>query len=511
MAFCVTVASSAALAFAEGEAAAPAPVDMIVMCDGDVATGYIRDITPDGTLMLATTFSAKPTEIALSRITNITLNTKDPDLARRIRRDWIFYLTDGSRITGRLDTWSDKFVTVRIDYGTAIKIPRAALERVSPNGNDFFGPPPEGDKPVLYLVANGQKITGNLKEVSTNKIVIEGRPDQEFRITDLQGISLPVPKAPPQKAPVRDHIGWYAILDMPNADRLSGQIDKLVNGKLYLITQYCGMIEIERNSVARIAFSSGLHLSFGNTLLVDLGRAMVIELDPQGKEVWTYRHEGVSEARLLPDGKVLVTAPMIGMVFEVNKNGTITWIRNGLANPVSAARLPDGSIVISETGKFRLVVFDRQGNQIRTLGNVQATWVDATPEGTILLTDPSGVRELDLDGNEIWSTQRLNTHLINPTCARMLPGGQIAVLEAGAGKIHIFQKPATLVRSIDVGTYQGVFKVLSNGNILLVLHNSGDNLQYPIMKEIDPVQGKTVREVRVQSTGFSRISSLDRN
>jgi len=508
IAFAIMLVSYGAPARTEGEAPAT-PADMVILSDGDAQTGYVTDITPDGIVTLATEFSAKPTELALSRISTMNFNMKDPDLAKRIRKGWIFYLADGARITGRLKSWADDFITVRIDYGAEIKIPRSGLLRISTGGNDFFGQS-EGDKPVLYLVNSDQKVTGTLKEVNGDKIVLAGATEQEFHIFEVQGIALP----PAKPLPILDEnatLGWYAFVELPNADRLIGQIDKLSDGTLYLTTQYCGVMEITRNDIARISFNTSMRQAFGNTLITDSGRSVVIEVDPEGKEVWTHKCAGPTDARMLSNGDVLITSAQTGTVFEVDRRGNTVWIKNGLENPVAAVCLPNGNIAVAEAGKFRIIIFDRQGNQVKTLleGKIQPNWIDATPQGTILATDEGGTAlEVDMNSDVLWAMPQL----ARPTCARMLPSGEIAVLESATSKIRIFKKPNVLVRSIDAG-YGGQrsFKVLANGNILIIQHMPGDNVSNPIIREIDPAEGKTVRETKIQSAGYVNISSIDRN
>jgi len=507
IAFAIVLLYYGAPARTEGEAPA-VPADMVIMSDGNIQTGYVTDIAPEGAVTLATEFSARPTEIALSRVSGMNLNMKDRDLAKRIRKGWIFYLADGARITGRLRSWADDFVTVHIDYGAEIKIPRNGLLRVSTSGGEFFGQT-NSDKPVVYLTGD-QKASGTLKEVSGEKIVVAGTPDQEFRPVEVHGIALPQPK-PVAVQNETAAMGWYVFVEMPNADRIIGQIDKLSDGTLYVITQYCGVMEIKRNDIARLTFNNAMQIAFGNTLITDIGRSTIIEVDPEGKEVWTRKSAGLSDARLLPNGDVLVTSSQLGMVAEIDRRGNTVWIRNLLVNPVSAVCLPDGNIAVAETGKFRIVIFDRQGNQVKTLleGKIQPNWIDVTPQGTLLVTDQSGTAmEVNMNGEVLWAMPDLR----GITCARMLPTGEIAVLQPGLSKIVIFKKPNQLVKSINVG-YGGerCFKVLANGNILIVQHNPGDTVSSPIIREIDPAESRTVRETKVQGNGYVNIGSVDRN
>jgi hypothetical protein len=508
--FLIAVAAVAASFGATARSAdeAPAvPVDMVILSDGDAQTGCVTDITPTGTLVLATEYSAKPVEIALTRVANINLNTKDPDLSRRIRKGWIFYAADGTRITGRLRSWADDFVTVHIDYGADVKIPRANLLRISLNGQDFFGQA-EGDKPMVFLANSDQKVAGAIKEINGDKVVVAGASDQSFRISELQGIALPQTKATPIQSE-NAALGWYAFVDMPNADRMIGQIDGLSNGTLYLITRCCGVLEIKRNYIAKMTFSPANRQAFGNTLIADSQRNLIIEVDPQGKEVWSHKCQDPLDARMLPNGDLLITSGLTGTVSEIDKKGNIVWIKNGLQHPVSAVFLPNGDIAVAESGNFRIVIFDRQGNQVRTLleGKVQPNWVDVTPQGTLLVTDSSSVLEVDMDGNIVWQLGGMQ----GISCARALPGGEVGVIESAANKLRIFKKPAVPLRIIDLSLGQRSFTALSNGNILVIQHNIGDTTAHPIIREINPEDGKTVHETTVESTGFLTINSIDRN
>jgi len=518
-AFLIIALSLAAMspgAFARGEGETATPVDVVVLGDGNAATGYVTDITGDGTVMLASEFSATPVEIALSRISGINMNTKNPDMAK-IRRGWIFYLADGTRVTGRIVEWGEESVTIHVDYAGDVKVSRAVLLRVSVSGDDFFAQPPEGDKAAVYPVAaDGQPISGALKEVSPDTIVVAGETEREFRAADVQGIALPVSKEVLKLEKQKTTPGWYAFVDMPNSDRLIGQIDHLGENRLHLITKFCGVVEIRRETIARINFSSTMRQSFGNSLVADKGRGLVIEIDPQGKEVWTYKCDSTpSDARMLPDGNVLITSQQTGSVYEVDKQRNIVWAKKGLNVPLSAVRLPNGNTAIAEFGNFRIVICDRQGNQVKALleGNVQPNWVDVTAQGTILVANDAGnAMEVDMDNKVLW----VATGMYGAACARMMPNGQVAVLARGgfasaSSSIRIFQKPSVLVKTIELGYGQPAFKVLPNGNLLVVIHARGDTSSNPILREIDPTTGKTVRETRIQSAGYQSIDTLDRD
>jgi hypothetical protein len=272
-------------------------------------------------------------------------------------------------------------------------------------------------------------------------------------------------------------------------------------------------VEIKRETIARINFSSTMRQSFGNSLIADRGRGLIIEIDPQGKEVWTYKCDSTpSDARMLPDGNVLITSQQTGSVYEVDKQRNIVWAKKGLNVPLSAVRLPDGNTAIAELGNFRILICDRQGNQVKALleGNIQPNWVDVTARGTILVTNEAGnAMEVDMDSKVLW----VATGMYGAVCARMMPNGQVAVLTRGgfasASSIRIFQKPSMLVKTIDLGYGQAAFKVLPNGNFLVVIHARGDTSSNPVLREINSDTGKTVRETKIQGTGYQSIDILD--
>ena len=89
----------------------------------------------------------------------------------------------------------------------------------------------------------------------------------------------------------------------------------------------------------------GGHLA-GNTLLAYGHNHKVVELAPDGKEVWSYTGRSVWGAEKLANGNVLVAELQGNRVVEVDPQGKIVW-EYGISNPLNVKPLDNGNVLIA--------------------------------------------------------------------------------------------------------------------------------------------------------------------
>jgi hypothetical protein len=157
---------------------------------------------------------------------------------------------------------------------------------------------------------------------------------------------------------------------VPIALGLPLSAQRLANGNTFIVTQN-RLLEVNRQgkevwSYNQINIFRGLKLRTGEVICIT-GNGAMIRLDAQGKEIKTTW--GVNPGNLwgtidaLPSGRVLV--PMWGMqcVVEYDRNGKeVRRIPAQLPN--SAVYLPKGHILVSSSATRRISVLDRTGREV---------------------------------------------------------------------------------------------------------------------------------------------------
>jgi hypothetical protein len=125
-------------------------------------------------------------------------------------------------------------------------------------------------------------------------------------------------------------------------------------------------------------------LSDGNTLIADTGNHRVIEVSPEGEIVWQYGEPGragcagqglfkPSAAVRSASGNTLITDSGNHRLVEISAEGALVWQYGNAANrlgggagsgvgqltdPSYAYRLPDGRVLVTDTGNQRVIELD---------------------------------------------------------------------------------------------------------------------------------------------------------
>lgn len=149
----------------------------------------------------------------------------------------------------------------------------------------------------------------------------------------------------------------------------------------------------------------------GNVLVAYINASPTLEeLDPEGKVLWSSQALNIPnlralDARVLPNGRFLLTDAGGQRVVEIDRQGAVTWQAAPLNNPVSAERLVNGNTLVTESAGSAVIEIDRNGKTVWTAGGVMNP-MDATrlPNGNTLVAEVSGQRvvEIDRDGRRVW-------------------------------------------------------------------------------------------------------------
>ena len=150
-------------------------------------------------------------------------------------------------------------------------------------------------------------------------------------------------------------------------------------------------------------FGYGVSFLNGNTLLACGNRNEVIELDPEGKEVWKYSIPGAWSAEKMANGNVLIASNSQSKVVEVDRDGKIVW-EYGTPNPLNAKALPNGNILIAGFTRRKALEIDREKRIVWQYdAGAYVSDVHRLENGNTLMSCMNGpIREITPDGKMVW-------------------------------------------------------------------------------------------------------------
>jgi HEAT repeat protein len=242
----------------------------------------------------------------------------------------------------------------------------------------------------------------------------------------------------------------------------------------------------ERIDMARLSERPQL----GYTLICDVNRNRIFEVDRQGKERWAIDNIiGPVDAVVLPGQRILIAECNGNVVTERDFKGKILW-RHQHNSPANVQRLPNGNTFIASNQNL-ITEVDRTGKELyrinnRVGGGVLAAYRSRRGE-IFCLTHGNQCHRMDTTGR-IQKTFNSNH---NGNCLGgldLLPNDHILVPQPGFGKIVEFDRDGKVVREVKAPNPTSVTQ-LPNGHILACSRNTGH------VYEVDRT-GKTVWEYR---------------
>lgn len=163
-------------------------------------------------------------------------------------------------------------------------------------------------------------------------------------------------------------------------------------------------------------------LESGNTLVAAYSSNKLVEFNPEGESVWEMDAPSVLSARPLENGNFLIAQHSPGIIKEVNHGKETVWEYTTGGSACDAIRLPNGNTLIAyannvdEVTPDKEVVWSYTGNQIYGMSVVE--------NGNILVAQLNGnVQEINRDTKDVvWEYATSN-----PVDAIRLPNGNTLV------------------------------------------------------------------------------------
>ncbi len=209
-------------------------------------------------------------------------------------------------------------------------------------------------------------------------------------------------------------------------------------------------------------FGTGVSYLGGNTLLAYRNLNKVVEIDPSGKEVWSYASaSNVWSAEKLANGNVLISDHSRQQVIEVDRKGTVVWQMKS-SYPLNAKQLLNGNYLIAEWAGHRAIEVDPEKNviwQYKTPGSCAD--VHRLENGNTLLgVYGRGVFEVTPDGKTVWDYPANNCYGCQP-----LPNGSVLIADIGGRVIEVSRDKQVAWEFAEQGAVDA-FR-LPNGNTLI--------------------------------------------
>jgi len=260
--------------------------------------------------------------------------------------------------------------------------------------------------------------------------------------------------------------------------------------------------------------------SLGRALLcADYGAGKVCLVNKEGKIEWECKAPGAQDIWLLPNGNVLMTYTK--GVKEVARDQKVVWeYKTAPANEVHACQpLPDGVVMIAESGPCRIIEVDREGKILKevplttacknTHGQMRGARKLANGNYLVGQYSDGVVREYDAAGKIVWEfKQKMAFGGIR------LPNGNTLISTGDAHRVLEVDPKGAVVWEINENDLPGNplrftagMQRLSNGNTVICNWGGHGHVgQQPQIVEVSPDK-KVVAEL-FDNQQFKTISGV---
>jgi len=245
-------------------------------------------------------------------------------------------------------------------------------------------------------------------------------------------------------------------------------------------------------------------------LAADKGKVAIV--DAQGKVEWEFANKAEThDIQLLPNGNVLLPLPK-SVIAEVNREGKVVWQyeckpKTGYTGRIEVhafQQLPDGNVMIAESGNRRIIEVNREGKIVR---EVPLTVENPNPHrdtrmarklenGNYLVCHEGDgkIREYDPTGKVVWTYQMelggrpkapghgVEGHGVEVYGAIRLPNGNTLIAGGNNNRVLEVNSKGEIVWKIDHNELPGIqlawvttLHALPNGNIIVGNCHAGPN------------------------------------
>ncbi len=200
----------------------------------------------------------------------------------------------------------------------------------------------------------------------------------------------------------------------------------------------------------------------GNTLLAFGSRNKVVELDPGGKEIWSYSISGAWSAEKMANGNVLVVSNSSNKVVEVDRQGKVVWEFN-TPNPLNAKPLPGGNILIAAFTQKKVLEVTREKKVVWEHSESQyISDAHRLDNGNTLISTMNGpVKEISPEKKVVWEYSGAN----QAYGCRPLASGNVLIASL-SGDVREVNRNKEIVWQISEPNAVDAFR-LPNGNTLI--------------------------------------------
>jgi len=234
-------------------------------------------------------------------------------------------------------------------------------------------------------------------------------------------------------------------------------------------------------------------LSNGNTLITDAGYwsglgSEILEVDPVGRIVWQGSTDLIfaHSAKEMKNGNILISDTGKDRVLEIDREGNVVWSseewRGGTGKlsdgshlwyPNDAEETSEECILISDRNNSRAVEVDRKGKIIWVYDKLKHCHdADRLPNGNTMVasSDENKVFEIDPGGNIVWSYGDGSPEMLNwPRDADRLENGNTLIADSKNNRVLEVDRNGKIAWSINLGYSGFPYEAdrLPNGNTLI--------------------------------------------
>ena len=237
---------------------------------------------------------------------------------------------------------------------------------------------------------------------------------------------------------------------------------------------------------------------------------------PSGRELFTRPNERGHDCQSLPGGHILYTIGAKGKVVEVDADGKEVWsYSTGLEHPLAAQRLPNGNTLIGDAKQGRVLEVESGGKIVweyksADLANMRMRNSNRTEAGTTLIAVEAVAKliEVDRDRKIVWQWQAPEGDKRRLYQGHRLKNGNTMVTLSDPGEVLEIDPAGKVVRSVAGKNLDNQFgwasghTVLPNGN-WLVSDYTGRRLV-----EID-AKGHVVNQLRTGPRTIATVTLID--
>jgi hypothetical protein len=151
-------------------------------------------------------------------------------------------------------------------------------------------------------------------------------------------------------------------------------------------------------------YDSGRGYLGGNTLLAFGSANRVVEYDPAGKEIWTYKASHPWSAEKMANGNVLISEYTGGRVVQVSPQGKVVW-EHKITHPLNAKPLRNGNVLIAQySGVSQAIEVNPEGKVVwqYAVGGSCADVHRLDNGNTLIASDRGTVSEVTPAGKVVW-------------------------------------------------------------------------------------------------------------